>query len=182
MKTNKIVITLLITLLYGCTCFVFKQVQPHSKQDRYFTTMMNMCENYTISYLPLYCVKQDTFVVSKFNIVPSSINDFLIKCAENNDFRPLKYALSIVVRQNIEYNEQNKSDYIVGEGLLIEKNGFIILIRKAMNIGNEKDSVNSMNYFDFYTGDICLWMEKHKKMIIDYGFIQKYRKKQLHKE
>jgi hypothetical protein len=139
--------------------------------------MMKMCENYVLSYKPLYIVDNDTLIVARFNKVPDSINSFLLECAKSNDLRPLKYSLALIVRHNVEYLYMNKSDYIIGDGLLIENNGFIVLLRKAMGIGNINDSINTINYFQFYTGDVCLWMNKHKKSIVDFEFIKKFRKK-----
>lgn len=85
---------------------------------------MRACEEYIISYTPLYIVGEDTLTVARFNIVPDSINKYLIDCARNNDFKPLKYAAALIMRQHQEYLKVNNQEYMLMEALT-QKNGLL---------------------------------------------------------
>ncbi|WP_315815018.1 hypothetical protein [Paraflavitalea speifideaquila] len=88
---------------------------------------MKECGDYITNYSPQYFVNGDTFEIARFNKVPARINDYLISCARQGDFTPLKYAAALIIRHNREYARKNKSDFVIGDGLLYEKNGFIVL-------------------------------------------------------
>ncbi len=136
--------------------------------------LMKACENYIENYSPQYIVNGDTLDIARFNDVPERINNYLISCARKGDFAPLKYAAALMIRHNKEYSRKNKSDYIIGDGLLHQKNGFIVLLRQAMKVGKVDDDLDSMNYFIYNTGEVCLWINDHKHLISDYDYVKRY--------
>jgi hypothetical protein len=166
-----------ISLLTLAIYFVFvenigAQGLEERKND---AAMLRACEQYILNYSPLYVIDNDTLNVARINTVPDSINDYLIKCAKDGNFKPLKFCAALMIRQNIEYLKKNGQDYMTIDAT-IQKNGFIVLIREAMGIGAVEDDFYGMSYFPMYTGDVCKWINDNKKKIKDFRFVEKYRK------
>jgi len=160
-------ISLFIFILLLCS----SQYKNPPKKD-YDSIMMDACKQYIINYTPLYVIDGDTTIVARFNTVPDSINSYLIDCAKHNNLKPLKYSAALIIRQHQEYLEQNNQEYMLMDAL-IQENGFIILLRQAMGIGNVDDEFTSMDYFPLFSGEVCGWINDNKKIIDDYKFIKK---------
>lgn len=137
------------------------------------------CQLYVNSYHPLYFYEGDSFVVARFNIVPDWLNDYLISCAKRRDYSLLKYGCALIFIHNDEFYKKNREDYIIGEGLLLQKNGFIVLLRSAMGMGNVDDDISTENYFFANTGDVCFWIRNNKKKIRDYKYLENLKDKIL---
>jgi len=146
-----------------------------AQQTVYDIKMMKSIDDYIMSYSPLYHYKGDTFLVARFRPVPDEINQYLIKCASIGNLKPLKYAAALIIRHNFEYQKVNKSDYLIGDGMILFKNGFIEMLRKSMRI-ESSDDMDSPDYFPFYTGEVCKWIKDHKDSIDDFKFVEKYKK------
>jgi hypothetical protein len=140
----------------------------------------SICASFIANYSPVYIHQQDTFVVARFAIPAEDLNYHLIDCAKHKDFHLLKYSAALIIRHNYEYDKVNHTDYLIGDGALLNKNGFIVLLREAMGFGEVNDDISMPNYFPFYTGDITVWIRKHKRKIEDYKYVEQYRKNLTH--
>jgi hypothetical protein len=136
------------------------------------------CKTYVLNYEPLYIFNTDTFVVAKFNIVPDSLNIFLIQCAKERNFYFLKYAVAIIFKHDLEYTYQNHSDYILKDVLIQENNGFITLLREAMRDEYTNEEWESGAEVFPFVNNVFAWCWKNKQKIIDFDFCEKYYKKQ----
>lgn len=170
---NLLVHLKVISLLSLFSCSSMYKTENTKEDD---LIMMRACEEYITSYTPLYIVDEDTLAVARFNIVPDSINKYLIDCARKNDFKPLKYSAALIIRQHQEYLKVNDREYMLMEALT-QKNGFIVLIRQAMKIGNIDDEFTNMDYFPIFSGDACKWINDNKGIIDDYKFVEMQRRK-----
>lgn len=136
------------------------------------------CEEYIATYNPLYVVNGDTLLVARFNLVPEELNQYLIRCAKRKEFHLLKFSAALMIRQNIEYNLKNHSDYLVGEAT-VQKNGFIVLMLEAMGYQAAESDEGYPSDLIAYTGDFCTWILKNKEMIRDYQFVENYRREMI---
>jgi hypothetical protein len=166
-------IKIISNLLFCISLFLtFPSFGQDKSKDK---LMMESCERYILNYKPLYINGKDTFLVARFNVVPDSLNSFLIQCAKENNFQPLQYSYALILRHNAECISINHEDYLIGD-LVISENGFIILLLKAMNFEKIVDDFSLIAYLPIYTGDVCKWFEKNQKTIVNSHFIYKYKK------
>jgi len=112
----------------------------------------NSFENYIKNYKPLYHYKGDTFVIPRFNLVDDSINKILFKCAANKDFTLIKYAAAVISIQHCVLTKYS-DEFIISDGLMVENNGFIELVRVFLNVENNGAKYNSINYFPNFLGE-----------------------------
>jgi len=167
-----------IIVLISITININAQVSVND----YVSSMDEACKTFVLNYEPLYIFNTDTFVVAKFNIVPDSINTFLIQCAKERNFYFLKYAVAIICKHDLEYTYQNHSDYILDDGLILQKNnGFLILLREAMRDEYSNEEWESGAEVFPFVNNVFAWCWKNKQNIIDFGFCEKYYKDQVKK-
>jgi len=173
----------LTILLINSTALLFFCLSSIAQQKKIVTNskllMLSACEKFIDSYKPVYYCNSDTFLVARFKTPPDSLNEFLFNCAIEKDYEPLKYSLALVIRHFKEYSKKNKQDYLISDGLIIGKNGFITLLRSAMGLGEVSDSNLSVDYFPFFTGDIWDWANKEKNKIKDFNYLEGYRKRRF---
>ncbi|MBL7836941.1 MAG: hypothetical protein JNM67_05465 [Bacteroidetes bacterium] len=136
---------------------------------------LSLCQYYLNNYCPLYIVDGDSMVASVFNYVPDSLNNYLFECAVKKDYRALKFAAALIIRQHYEYIKVNEEEYII-QDCLIQKNGFIELLRCAMGYDNNR-YYGDVDYFMVFTGEVIEWISKNKQQIDDYQFVEMYKKK-----
>jgi hypothetical protein len=175
---NKNIYFILIVVLYF-SCSSYKKA-INSKSSEYDSKMLKACELYVENYQPLYYLNGDTLEIGVFNSVPDSINNYLLKCAINNDFKALKYSYAIVLRQSKEI-EKITTTPLVEHFIVFQPNGFIELFVKAMGVPKYEYTENEVNEGMIYSeplffADLCEWAEKNKKIIIDFDYIKKYKK------
>jgi hypothetical protein len=167
---NKIVLFKITVLLF----YLFTNCSSTKKISEYDITMLKACEFYTDNYEPLHYLEEDTSILGVFNYIPDSINNYLIECAKNNDFRALKYSYAIILRQAKEI-EGICTSQLVEDYVEFQPNGFVDLFVKAMGIekGSEVRIYSDALFFlDFYE-----WAEKNKKKIDDFNYVRKYKRK-----
>ncbi|WP_315815017.1 hypothetical protein [Paraflavitalea speifideaquila] len=46
-----------------------------------------------------------------------------------------------------------------------------------MKVGKVDDDIDTMNYFIYNTGEVCLWINKNKQLFSDYDYVKRYIKK-----
>jgi hypothetical protein len=141
--------------------------------------MLNACEVYADNYEPLYYINQDTFELGVFNYIPDSINNYLLECAKNNDFRALKYSYAVILRQG-KTIEGISTTPSVTNFIIFNPNGFVDLFAKAMGI--EKYSLFNGEIREIYPDplfffDFDKWVDNNKKQIDDFKYVKKYKKK-----
>ena len=154
---KRLIYLLILNLYIFSSCDSFHHIAYNQKKHE--LKMMKACKNYIENYSPLYIIHGDTVLVARFNTIPDSINNYLINCASINNFKPLKYSAALIIRHNKEYIQLNNQDYMLMDGIIHERNGFIVLIRQAMSIGRVNDDFLDVNYFPFFSGDVCEWIE-----------------------
>ena len=160
----------LLPLLLSLCALVSAAPAHSATPDSTYASYMQQCDDYVRHYQPLYMYGQDTFAVSKFAPVPAGLDDWLQRCAIAHDYTPLKYACAIVLLQNQEWLSAGRPDYMIAEGLL-QRNGFIALLREAMGRGRLSDSVTDAEYLPFTSGDLCYWIRHNKKKIPGYEYL-----------
>ena len=167
--------SLVISLFLFLSCVPTFRIESENDRDK---VMMRACEQYVLNYRPLYSIKGNTFEVARFNLVPDSLNDYLINCTKSNNFKPLKYSAALIIRQHRDFLMHNDQEYMLSDAL-IQRNGFIVLIRHAMKIGSVEDDFADGNYFPFFSGEVCKWIEDNKNMIDDFKFVEKQKSKKI---
>lgn len=181
MKTTMIktitVLTLLVLISCSYTNLSKSNVEEIKENSLYSndSNFLSSCEYYINNYNPLYIVDGDTLVASVFNYVPDSLNNYLLKCAVKKDYRALKFASALIIRQHYEYIKVNEEEYII-QDCLIQKNGFIELLRFAMGYDNSSQ-YGDVDYFMVFTGEAIEWISKNKQQIDDYQYVEMYKKK-----
>ena len=179
----KIHIFLLIVILFF-SCSSYKKT-INSNANEYDLKMLKACELYVENYQPLHYLNGDTLEIGIFNSIPDSINDYLIKCALNNDFRALKYSYAIILRQSKEI-EGIVTTPLVENFIEFQPNGFIELFIKAMGIKKNEYIEGEVNLGMVYSeplffADLCNWAEKNKELISDFDYIKRYKKQLRYK-
>ncbi len=122
---------------------------------------MQQCDDYIRHYQP----------EASFAHVPDSLNGWLIARALAHDHAPLKYACALLLLQNQKLISVTQADRSISDGMLPERNGFVILLREAMGRGQVSDSISDAEYLPFSTADICYWIRHNKKKIPDYEYL-----------
>jgi len=143
----------------------------NNNTNEYDLKMLKACELYVENYQPLHYLDGDTLEMGIFNYIPDSINNYLIACAKNNDFRALKYSYAIILRQRKEI-EGIVTTPLIENFIEFQPNGFVKLFIKAMGI-NKSENADSEPLFFF---DLCDWAEKNKKFIVDFDYVKRYKK------
>lgn len=170
---NKNMCVLLIAIsFFSCSSY---QKMLNNSTSEYDIKMLKACELYVENYQPLYYLNGDTLEIGIFNYIPDSINNYLLQCSVNNDFKALKYSYAIILRQSKEI-EKIVTTPLVENFIEFQPNGFVELFVKAMGRKNIEE-VEENVFEPLFFSDICEWAEKNKKNIIDFGYIKQYKKK-----
>lgn len=178
MRTVKNIFFLSIVILFF-SCLSYKNA-INSSVNEYDLKMLKACELYVENYQPLHYLNGDTLEIGIFNSIPDSINDYLIKCAMNNDFRTLKYSYAIILRQSKEI-EGIVTTPLVEHFIEFQPNGFIELFIKAMGIEKNEYTEGEVDLGMVYSeplffADLCEWAENNKKLIGDFNYIKRYKR------
>jgi hypothetical protein len=143
--------------------------------------MLKACELYADNYEPLHYLDGDSLELGRFNSIPDSINNYLIECSINNDFRALIYSYAIILQQSKDI-EGIVTTPLVEHFIEFQPNGFVELFMKAMGVKKDEQidgEINSgMIYSDpLFFADLCEWAEKNKNIIENFNYIKKYKHK-----
>jgi hypothetical protein len=132
-----------------------------------FDSMMNKCNEFCKMYSPTYILDGDTLVVSRIRMPSSDINQFLFECIKKKDFRPLKYAVVIIMKQNYEYLKKDHEDYLL-DNINYSHNGFVEMIRCFLKLNKSDDEYLA----PMFTGELCKLIYKKRHKIIDFKYVK----------
>lgn len=161
----------ILVLLISLTVLLCATPARSATPDSSYASYMQQCDDYIRHYQPQYIKGLDEPYIPH---VPDSLNEWLIARAAAHDYAPLKYACALILLQNQELLSALKSDRMMSNGMLQERNGFIVLLREAMGRGQVGDSIKGAEYLPFETGDLCSWIRHNKKKIPDYEYLQPF--------
>jgi hypothetical protein len=182
MKKEKLLIRIYVLLknmlLFSCSSY---KKAMNNQISEYDLKMLKACELYVENYQPLHYLNGDTLELGRFNSIPDSINNYLITCAINNDFRALKYSYAIILRQSKEI-EGIVTTPMIEHFIEFKPNGFIELFMKAMGVEKDEQIEGEINSGMIYSeplffADLCEWAEKNKDIIEDFNYVKKYKHK-----
>jgi len=163
---HKYIFTAIVLLAINCTCFA----QKHGTDTNFAANMADL-QDFTDSYQPTYLRGTDTLVVSMIAMPPEYLNKFLFDCIKKRNYKPLKYAAAVFVKQHNEYMKVNHQDYKLEDSAYI-KNGFVELMRAGMGLGRNESGVDNIE--ELTTGDVCGWIDDHAKKIDGYEYVKQF--------
>ncbi len=143
---------------------------------------MSACGKFVQQYKStLDIVNGDTLKLSRITPPPDSINKFLKYCIEKKDFSPLKYAVVILMKQYDEYFQKFHGQV---DGPVVSKNynGFIEMISIKINLSKDKISLEYQKHSPLWVGEACHWAVSHKKEILDYDYVKRFKKSDAKKK
>ena len=140
----------------------------HVIMDARYKKMNILCDSFVFHYEPTKILGKDTLVAPYLTNPPDSLNNFLLKCAENKDFRFLKYAVVIFLKQSSYYYTHQHQDYEIF-AVTIGKNGFVELMRIAMGVQDKR-------FEPYFFSNVLIWEKNNKRKINDFKYVKRYLK------
>lgn len=116
-------------------------------------------KNFVKHYKPTYVDDKDTLVVSKFTLPNSRLNSYLLKSAQNKDYRLINFCLEVLKKQYAHYLKANGQDYVLGRPEY-SGNGYLELMRSFLELEYNK---KGYGYLDpIFVGEFYSMMKKKK--------------------